>query len=81
MDTGSVERAFSTVPPVNGTFSWTAAGSTMTFKPDSPGFQPQTMITVRIGDTARAADSGRTFYAGFESRFRCGGAGSTSPPN
>ncbi|MGH7992879.1 MAG: alpha-amylase family glycosyl hydrolase [Limisphaerales bacterium] len=81
MDTGSVERAFSTVPPVNGTFSWTAAGGTMTFKPESPGFQPQTMVTVRIGDTARAADSGRTFYAGFESRFRCGGAGSTLPPH
>ena len=28
MDTGSVERAFSTVPPVNGRFSWTAAGGT-----------------------------------------------------
>ena len=53
----------------------------MTFTPDSPGFQPQTMVTVHLGDTARAADSGRTFYAGFESRFRCGGAGSTSPPN
>ena len=25
MDTDSVERAFSTVPPVKGTFSWTAA--------------------------------------------------------
>jgi len=81
MDTGSVERAFSTVPAVKGRFSWTAAGGTMTFQPESPGFEPQTMVTVRLSDTARAADSGRTFYAGFESHFRCGGANSTSQPN
>ncbi|HUA39070.1 MAG TPA: alpha-amylase family glycosyl hydrolase [Candidatus Sulfopaludibacter sp.] len=81
METTSVERAFSTVPAVPGAFSWTAAGDEMTFQPANPGFQPQTMITVRIGDAARSADSGRTFYAGFESRFRCGGAGRVSPPN
>ena len=81
MDTGSVERAFSTVPPAKGAFSWSSARDEMTFTLENPGFQQQTMVTVRIGDTARAADSGRTFYAGFESRFRCGGAGSTSPPD
>lgn len=81
MDTGSVEGAFSTAPAVKGRFSWTAAGSTMTFQPKSPGFESQTMVTVCLRDTARAADSGRTFYAGFESHFRCGGASSASPPN
>jgi len=52
----------------------------LTFTPERPGFQP-TMVTVHLGDTARAADSGRTFYAGFESRFHCGGIGNASPPN
>ena len=55
-----------------------AAGSTMTFAPKAPGFQPHTLITVRVGDTARAADSRSTFYAGFESRFRCGGVDSAA---
>ena len=81
MDTRSAERAFSTVPPVDGRCSWTAGGDTMTFRPDRPGFQPQTLVTVLVGDTARAANTGRRFYAGFESRFRCGGAGGTSPSN
>jgi glycosidase len=81
MDTGSVEQTFSTIPSVKGTFSWNATGDEMTFKSESPGFQPQTMITVRIRDNARAANSGRTFYGGFESRFRCGSPDSAWPPN
>jgi alpha-amylase len=81
MDADSVERAFATEPPVKGAFSWTATGTGMTFRPESPGFQPHKMVTVRIGDTARAADSGRTFYAGFESCFRCGSTAAASPPS
>jgi len=81
MDADSVERAFATEPPVKGAFSWTATGTGMTFRPENPGFQPHKMVTVRIGDTARAADSGRTFYAGFESCFRCGGTAAASPPS
>ena len=81
MNNASVERAFSTEPPVKGAFTWTAAGDEMTFTPESPGFQPLTLVTVHLGDTARAADSRKTFYAGFESRFRCVGTGKASPPN
>jgi hypothetical protein len=72
MDIASAERAFSTTPRVKGAFSWSATRDEMTFTPASRGFKPQSMIAVRIGDTARDAVSGRPFYAGFESRFCCG---------
>ncbi len=74
MDTGSVERAFATVPLVAGAFSWSPTHDTMTFTPANRGFPPGTWVAVRIGDTARDAESGRTFYAGFESRYLCAGA-------
>jgi glycosidase len=74
MDTNSVERAFSTVPPASGAFSWSPALDVVTFTPKDPGFSPGTLVAVRIADTARDARSGKTFYAGFESRFRCAGA-------
>jgi hypothetical protein len=72
MDTKSVERAFSTVPAVEGVFSWSATRDEMTFTPNGPGFPAQSMVAVRIGDTARDAISRNTLYAVFESRFRCG---------
>ncbi|HKW29996.1 MAG TPA: alpha-amylase family glycosyl hydrolase, partial [Verrucomicrobiae bacterium] len=81
MDTASVEHAFSTEPPVKGAFFWSPARDEVRFTPESPGFQPQTMVTVHLGDTARTANSGRTFYGGFESHFRCGEAGSTARPD
>jgi glycosidase len=70
MDVASVEQAFSTAPSVAGTFSWSFAHDAMTFIPAGGGFPPQ-MIQVRIGSTARAARSGKPFYAGFEARFDC----------
>lgn len=72
METASVERAFSTIPPVKGAFSWNAERDQMTFTPDNPVFAASLTVTVRIGDTARGAVSGRTFHAAFESRYRCG---------
>jgi glycosidase len=77
MDIASVEQAFSTEPPEKGAFSWSPTDGEMTFTPENRGFQPQTMVTVRIADTARAAVSSRTFYAGFESRYRCAGPAPT----
>jgi hypothetical protein len=71
MDTGSVERAFTTVPPVKGAFSWSATRDEVTFTPGGLGFPAQSLITVRISGTARAT-SGASFYAGFESHYRCG---------
>jgi hypothetical protein len=81
MDANSVERAFATEPPAKGAFSWNAAGDEMTFRPERPGYQPRTTVTVHIGDTARAADTRKTFYAGFESHFQCGSTGNSLPPN
>ena len=74
MNTGSVERAFSTTPSVAGRFSWSAAHDQMTFTPRGPGFEPKSMVTVHIDHTARDAASGNRFYAGFELRYHCGNA-------
>jgi glycosidase len=79
MDPGSVERAFSTQPPVKGSLAWSSVHDEMTFRPEGPGFRPQTLVTVRLGATACASGSGRNFYAGFESRYRCGGVVAASP--
>jgi glycosidase len=76
MDIASVEQAFTTEPSEKGTFSWSPAGDEMTFTPENPGFQPHTMVTVRLSDTVRAAVSGKKFYAGFESLYRCPSAAS-----
>lgn len=76
MDTASAEPAFSTIPPAKGVFSWSAARDEMTFTPSNPGFPAQSMIAVRIDDSARDGVSGRTFYAGFESHYRCASPGS-----
>lgn len=78
MDIASVQRAFSTVPRTSGSFSWSGTRDEMTFVPQNPGFKPQTMVTVRLADTARALASGKKFYAGFESRYRCGGNASAN---
>lgn len=72
MATASVEQAFSTIPPIKGSFSWNTAHDQMTFTPDGAGFEAQSMVTVRLGDTAHDAAGGRTIYAAFESRYRCG---------
>jgi hypothetical protein len=74
MDIRSVESAFSTMPPVRGRFSWSPKRDVMTVTLPGQGFPPQTMVTVRIDNTARDAVSGKTFYAGFESRYQCGDA-------
>jgi glycosidase len=74
MDINSVQEAFSIIPQVNGTFSWSAAHDEVTFAPTGSGFPPQTLISIHIGDSAFAMASRKTFYAGFESRFRTGEA-------
>ena len=74
MDTASVEQAFATTPPIKGTITWTPAHDEMTFAPAGSGFAPQTLVTVGVSDSARDAISRAAFYAGFESRFRCGRA-------
>ena len=69
MDTSSVEHAFSTEPAIHGAFSWSPTHDEMTFTPAGPGFSSQTLVKVRVGDSARAKN-GNQFYAGFESFYR-----------
>lgn len=70
MDTPSVEKAFSTVPPAPGSFAWSAGKDKLTFTPRAPGFPASTMITVRVSGGACAAGPGNHLRGAFESRFR-----------
>ena len=72
MDEESVETAFSISPSVPGTFSWSPAHDAVTFTPPSPGFPSQTIIKVRVADTAKAAAAGNGLLGGFEARFQTG---------
>ncbi|PYJ01414.1 MAG: hypothetical protein DME25_18175, partial [Verrucomicrobia bacterium] len=84
MDTGSVASAFSTLPAVTGSFSWSPSFDTLTFTPAGSGFPTQTLVTVRLTVTARDSVSINAFYAGFESRFKTGttsGFVDTTPPS
>ena len=74
MDTRSVESAFSTIPAAAGAFVWSPARDAMTFTPGGAGFPAQTLVSVRIAATARAAASGTPLYSAFESRFKTGPA-------
>jgi hypothetical protein len=78
MDPASAEAAFSTVPAVPGTFSWSPAHDSLTFTPQSNGFPQLTLVKVRLAETARATGSGRIFYSAFESQFKTSSA--TSAP-
>jgi len=73
MDTNSVQAAFTTTPAVAGSFAWSAARDSLTFTPASnwPGL---TLMTVRIADTAQAANTTSRLYAAFESRFKTASA-------
>lgn len=69
MDTNSVQAALTTSPVVAGSMAWSDDHTTLTFTPASnwPGL---TLVTVRIADTAQAANSTNRLHAQFESRFR-----------
>jgi alpha-amylase len=70
MDTDNVQAAFSTIPAVPGTFAWSATKDKLTFTPQGSGFPPQTMVTVRIANTARTANGNSRFFSAFDSRFK-----------
>ena len=72
MDTGSVTSAFSTVPAVSGSFAWSPTLDTMTFTPNGTGFPAQTLVSVRLAETARDSVSSNSFFAAFEAHFRTG---------
>jgi glycosidase len=77
MNTNSVQAAFSTVPPVTGTFAWSASQDTVTFTPAEPGFAPLTNITVVVTNTAADAVSSNHLVAAYSLLF----ATSAAPPS
>jgi len=73
MKTGSVQSAFSTVPPVSGTFSWSstvAPNDTMTFTPTGAGLPANAIITVAVTNTASSATTGKTLFAPYSLSFQ-----------
>jgi glycosidase len=69
MNTNSVQAAFSTIPPVSGAFTWSAAGDTMTFTPNDAGLSPLTNITVMITNSAFGVVSGKDMFAPYVLSF------------
>ena len=74
MDENSVQAAFAASPAVGGTFSWSAAGDTLSFTPNPSGFAAQTNITVTVGRAARGAISGKTMIAPYSLMFQTAAA-------
>jgi len=70
MDTNSVQNAFAAEPPVNGSFSWSADGDTMTFKPEGAGFPGGTEVRVRLSASAASAEGARPLFAPYELKFK-----------
>jgi glycosidase len=70
MDTNSVQKAFSADPPVNGAFSWSASGDTMTFQPEGAGFPGGADVRVRLAASAASTDDARPLFAPYELTFR-----------
>jgi alpha-amylase len=80
MDTNSVQAAFSTIPSVSGSFSWSAvnaANDTMTFTPNDAGLSPLTDITVIVTNSAFDAVSGKTMFAPYNLSFQTAAAAPT----
>jgi alpha-amylase len=73
MDTNSVQAAFSTIPSVSGSFSWSSViepNDTMTFTPNSAGFPPSTNITVTVTNSAFDAVSSNNMFAPYDLSFQ-----------
>jgi glycosidase len=78
MNTNSVQAAFATVPPVAGTFAWSASRDTLTFTPGGAGFTPLTNVTVVVSNTALDAVSGNHLIATYALLFTTGPAPPTT---
>src|SRR5215469_3686297 len=72
MNTGSVQVAFSTSPPVSGSFSWSstaAPNDTMTFTPAGAGWAANSKITVTVSNSALSAVTGKSLFAPYSLSF------------
>jgi len=70
METNSLQKAFSTDPPVSGAFSWSAAHDTVTFTPDGAGFLGGAEVRILVAASAHSADGDRPLFAPYELTFR-----------
>jgi glycosidase len=69
MERDAVEAALTISPTTRGSLTWSQAHDRLTFTPGEDGFKGSSLITVKIGATAKGAKSGKFLHAGFESLF------------
>jgi glycosidase len=72
MNTNSVQTNFGAIPPVSGTFTWSAGNSvndTMTFTPNAAGWPGSTLMTIRVTNSALDAVSGNALYSPYQMQF------------
>lgn len=67
MNAAATQGAFSIIPWVGGSFSWSNSNKTMTFMPGG-GFSPDQVYIVRIGSSAKES-SGKQMAGNFETKF------------
>ena len=83
MNTNSVQTAFGTIPPVSGSFAWSAgnaANDTMTFTPNAAGWPGSTLITVRVTNSAMDSVSGNAMYSSWQMQFYTAAQSTLIPP-
>ncbi len=68
MDTNSVQTNFSTLPPLSGSFAWSAAHDVLTFTTAGTGLPGLANVLVRVTNGVDAA-SGKTFFAPYQLLF------------
>lgn len=78
MNTNATQGAFSITPSANGSFSWSADRTVMTFTPASE-LAGKTTIVVRVNSGATDDESGNHVYGAFETFFHSA-TGSSGPP-
>jgi hypothetical protein len=69
MERDAVEAALTISPTTRVSLTWSEAHDRLTFTPGEDGFKGPSLITVKIGATAKGAKSGKFLHVGFESRF------------
>lgn len=81
MDTNSVQNAFGIIPPVSGTFGWSASRDVMTFTAAGAGLPASTTIAVRVTNGVDTV-SGNGMFAPYEMKFKTGAFSlqDTNPP-
>jgi glycosidase len=72
MNPASVQAAFSTIPSVSGSFSWSSTvepNDTLTFTPSGAGWPANLTVTVTVSNSAVSAVSGKTLFAPYSLSF------------